>query len=127
MGANILWLNQLGINDIDTVGGKNTSLGEMIQNLDKLGVKVPGGFATTAHAYREFLKQEGHGKRINAILDQLDVGDIEKLIKAGAHPYPHYGMRHKLLNPQRFKKCPLNCRVKLTRISHQIDEPSLVL
>ncbi len=52
---NVIWLDQLGINDIDRVGGKNASLGEMIQNLGNLGVNVPGGFATTSDAYRGFL------------------------------------------------------------------------
>ena len=55
---NVIWLDQLGINDIDQVGGKNASLGEMIQNLAKLGVNVPGGFATTSDAYRSFLSHE---------------------------------------------------------------------
>lgn len=80
----IVWLNQLGINDIDHVGGKNASLGEMIQNLSNLGVKVPGGFATTSHAYREFLEHEGLGDRINAILETLDVDNIAELSKAGS-------------------------------------------
>jgi len=80
----IVWLNQLGINDIDHVGGKNASLGEMIQNLSNLGVKVPGGFATTSHAYREFLEHEGLGDRINAVLETLDVDNIAELSKAGS-------------------------------------------
>ena len=80
----IIWLDQLGINDIDQVGGKNASLGEMIGNLTNLGVKVPGGFATTSEAYREFLEQEGLGDRINAMLDDLDVDNILALGKAGA-------------------------------------------
>ena len=80
----IVWLNQLGINDIDHVGGKNASLGEMIQNLSNLGVKVPGGFATTSHAYREFLEHEGLGDRINATLETLDVDNIAELAKAGS-------------------------------------------
>ncbi len=84
MSKNIIWLDQLGINDIDKVGGKNASLGEMIQNLAHLGVQVPGGFATTAAAYRGFLKQEKLGDRINALLDVLDVDDIDALSKAGA-------------------------------------------
>ncbi len=84
MSKNIIWLDQLGINDIDKVGGKNASLGEMIQNLAHLGVKVPGGFATTADAYRGFLKQEKLGDRINAVLGKLDVDDIDALTKAGA-------------------------------------------
>ncbi len=80
----IIWLNQLGINDIDQVGGKNASLGEMIGNLTNLGVQVPGGFATTSEAYREFLEQEELGNRINAVLDTLDVDNILELGKAGA-------------------------------------------
>ena len=80
----IIWLNQLGINDIDQVGGKNASLGEMIGNLTNLGVKVPGGFATTSEAYQEFMLQEGLGNRINAVLDTLDVDNILELGKAGA-------------------------------------------
>ena len=84
MSKNIIWLDQLGINDIDKVGGKNASLGEMIQNLSHLGVQVPGGFATTADAYRGFLKQEKLGERINAVLDVLDVDDIDALTTAGA-------------------------------------------
>jgi pyruvate,water dikinase len=79
----IIWLNQLGINDIDQVGGKNASLGEMIGNLTNLGVKVPGGFATTSEAYREFLEHEGLGNRINEVLDNLDVDNILELGKAG--------------------------------------------
>ncbi len=84
MAKNIIWLDQLGINDIDKVGGKNASLGEMIQNLSHLGVQVPGGFATTADAYRGFLKQEKLGERINAVLDALDVDDIAALSQAGS-------------------------------------------
>ncbi len=80
---NIIWLDQLGINDIDEVGGKNASLGEMIQNLTNLGVKVPGGFATTSDAYRSFLAHENLGDRINALLDELDVDDLSALAKTG--------------------------------------------
>ena len=80
---NVIWLDQLGINDIDSVGGKNASLGEMIQNLGNLGVNVPGGFATTSDAYRGFLEHENLGNRINALLDQLDVDDLDALAKTG--------------------------------------------
>ena len=71
------------MNDVETVGGKNASLGEMISNLSNLGVSVPGGFATTAAAYREFLKSDDLGTRINAVLDSLDVDDIGALTAAG--------------------------------------------
>ncbi|MGH8325067.1 MAG: PEP/pyruvate-binding domain-containing protein, partial [Steroidobacteraceae bacterium] len=69
---------------VETVGGKNASLGEMIGSLTKLGVQVPGGFATTAHAYREFLKQGGLDARIRAELAGLDVDDVTKLAATGA-------------------------------------------
>ena len=80
---NVIWLDQLGINDIDKVGGKNASLGEMIQNLGKLGVNVPGGFATTSDAYRGFLEHENLGNRINALLDELDVDNLDDLARTG--------------------------------------------
>ncbi|MEB8432285.1 phosphoenolpyruvate synthase [Cocleimonas sp. KMM 6892] len=80
---NVIWLDQLGINDIESVGGKNASLGEMIQNLGNLGVNVPGGFATTADAYRGFLEHEDLGNRINALLDELDVDNLEDLARTG--------------------------------------------
>ena len=83
MNKYVIWLDQLGIGDIEEVGGKNASLGEMIRNLASLGVKVPGGFATTAHAYREFLAHDGLGDRINARLDALDVDNIADLTSAG--------------------------------------------
>lgn len=55
----VLWYNQLGMNDVDRVGGKNASLGEMITNLSGMGVSVPNGFATTADAFNQFLDQSG--------------------------------------------------------------------
>jgi len=72
------------MHDVETVGGKNASLGEMIGSLAALGVQVPGGFATTAHAYREFLRQGGLDERIRAELASLDVDDVEKLAATGA-------------------------------------------
>jgi len=79
----VIKLDELGMNDVETVGGKNASLGEMIRNLSNLGVTVPGGFATTAAAYRDFLKADGLDKRIKGILDDLDVDDIAALTSAG--------------------------------------------
>ncbi|WIX34822.1 phosphoenolpyruvate synthase [Salinicola sp. JS01] len=79
----IITFDQLGMGDVERVGGKNASLGEMISNLADAGVTVPGGFATTAHAYREFLKHEGLNDRINAELATLDVDDTETLAKVG--------------------------------------------
>jgi len=75
---------RLGRHDVDTVGGKNSSLGEMIGSLAQAGVRVPGGFATTAHAYREFLAQGGLDERIRKELANLDVDDVEKLAATGA-------------------------------------------
>jgi len=80
----ILEFDQLTINDVERVGGKNASLGEMIGNLTALGVSVPNGFATTADAYREFLATDDLDKRINARLDSLDVDNISELTSAGA-------------------------------------------
>ena len=76
-------LSELGMEDVEIVGGKNASLGEMISNLNELGVTVPGGFATTSAAYREFLSNGGLGKKINGVLDNLDVDDIPALTEAG--------------------------------------------
>ncbi|QOR38704.1 phosphoenolpyruvate synthase [Billgrantia diversa] len=80
----ILWFDQLGMDDVERVGGKNASLGEMISNLSGAGVTVPGGFATTAHAYREFLAHEGLNERINQALARLDVDDVAELSRVGA-------------------------------------------
>src|SRR5512146_2778224 len=80
----VIPFERLGMGDLDRVGGKNASLGEMIGSLAKLGVHVPGGFATTAHAFREFLEQDGLGARIRAELAALDVDDVTRLAAAGA-------------------------------------------
>jgi pyruvate,water dikinase len=79
----VLKLDQLGMGDVETVGGKNASLGEMISNLGNLGVEVPGGFATTATAYRDFLAADGLDSRIHALLAELDVDDVDALAIAG--------------------------------------------
>ncbi len=84
MDPYVIKLNELGMQDVEVVGGKNASLGEMISNLSNLGVTVPGGFATTAAAYREFLSADGLDKQINSWLDALDVDDIEALTATGA-------------------------------------------
>ena len=84
MEALVIPFEQLRMTDVDQVGGKNSSLGEMISQLANTGVRVPGGFATTAHAYRVFLAQSGLDARINAVLDALDVEDVNALVKAGA-------------------------------------------
>ncbi len=76
--------SQLGRHDVADVGGKNSSLGEMISNLAQLGVSVPDGFATTAEAYRDFLAHEGLAGRIKQELDALDVDDVARLAETGA-------------------------------------------
>ncbi|MFR0674701.1 phosphoenolpyruvate synthase [Enterobacterales bacterium AW_CKDN230030176-1A_HGKHYDSX7] len=80
----VVSLDKLGVHDVEHVGGKNASLGEMISNLAGAGVSVPGGFATTAQAYRDFLEQSGLNDRIHAALDALDVDDIAALTQTGA-------------------------------------------
>ena len=83
MKPQIIWFKQLGINDIDAVGGKNASLGEMISHLSGLGIKVPDGFATTADAFRHFLRQQDLDKRIAARLETLNTNDVLALVDAG--------------------------------------------
>ncbi|ENO98656.1 phosphoenolpyruvate synthase [Thauera phenylacetica B4P] len=79
----VIPFNELRMSDVEKVGGKNASLGEMISQLPS-SVRVPGGFATTAEAYREFLAHDGLADRINAALDALDVDDVDTLAKTGA-------------------------------------------
>lgn len=79
----VLWYNGLGMNDVDRVGGKNASLGEMISNLSNMGVSVPNGYATTADAFRDFMAQSGLHDKIHAVLDTLDVDDVDTLAKTG--------------------------------------------
>ena len=80
----ILWYQDLGMGDVGLVGGKNASLGEMISNLANAGVQVPGGFATTADAFNEFLKTSGVEDKIYQLLDELDVDDVNALAAAGS-------------------------------------------
>jgi len=84
MTSLILDLATLRMSDVASVGGKNASLGEMISQLGATGVRVPGGFATTSRAYREFLAQGRLDERIAGRLDRLDVNDVTALAKAGA-------------------------------------------
>lgn len=79
----IIWFENLKMGDVDQVGGKNASLGEMISGLADAGVSVPGGFATTAHAFREFLRHNRLAERIDPLLQQLDVSDVTALAEAG--------------------------------------------
>ena len=71
-GKNVIWFENLRMTDVEQVGGKNASLGEMISQLAEKGVRVPGGFATTAEAYRAFLSHNGLNERISAALAELD-------------------------------------------------------
>ncbi|MCL2344805.1 MAG: phosphoenolpyruvate synthase, partial [Desulfobulbus sp.] len=80
----VIPFEKLRMTDVEQVGGKNASLGEMISQLADTGVRVPGGFATTAHAYRIFLAQSGLDQKINAALDALDVDDVNALARTGA-------------------------------------------
>ncbi|MCH8895171.1 MAG: phosphoenolpyruvate synthase [Proteobacteria bacterium] len=80
----IIKLDQLGMDDVELVGGKNASLGEMIGHLSGLGVSVPGGFATTAHAYRDFLSADGLDGKIARELSGLDIDDVSALADCGA-------------------------------------------
>jgi pyruvate,water dikinase len=80
----VLPFNALGRGDADVVGGKNSSLGEMLRSLGSLGVDVPDGFATTVHAFRDFLRADGLDGRIAALLRGLDVDDIAALTRTGA-------------------------------------------
>ncbi|MFN3018701.1 phosphoenolpyruvate synthase [Vibrio coralliilyticus] len=83
MQKNTLWFNSLSMEDVDKVGGKNASLGEMVSNLSNAGVSVPNGFATTSYAFNQFLDYEGLDERIHQLLDELDVEDVEALRKTG--------------------------------------------
>lgn len=83
-GKNVIWFENLRMTDVEQVGGKNASLGEMISQLAEKGVRVPGGFATTAEAYRAFLSHNGLNERISAALAGLDVDDVAELARVGA-------------------------------------------
>ncbi|PIV32801.1 MAG: phosphoenolpyruvate synthase [Lysobacterales bacterium CG02_land_8_20_14_3_00_62_12] len=84
MSELVLWLDQVRLTDLHRVGGKNASLGEMIGHLAGLGVSVPGGFATTAAAFKSFIAQSGLGDRITARLAALDIEDVAALTAAGS-------------------------------------------
>ncbi len=83
MSQNVIWFENLRMTDVESVGGKNASLGEMISQLANKGVRVPSGLATTAAAYRAFLAHEGLADRISAALAALDVDDVTELARVG--------------------------------------------
>ena len=80
----VIWFDELRMADVSSVGGKNASLGEMISQLSDAGVRVPGGFATTANAYRDFLAHHGLAQRIETTLAGLDTEDVKALAATGA-------------------------------------------
>ena len=83
MTESVKWFSALGMNDLEEVGGKNASLGEMISNLASANVRVPDGFATTAHAFREFIAQSGLAGRITGLMEGLDSDDVDALARVG--------------------------------------------
>ena len=83
MSKNLIWFDKLGLNDIEQVGGKNASLGEMICQLANTDVNVPGGFATTADAFRNFLSENKLTEKIKQRLSSLDVANVVELAKVG--------------------------------------------
>ena len=83
MSQNVIWFENLRMTDVERVGGKNASLGEMISQLTEKGVRVPTGFATTAEAYRTFLAHNGLSERISQALAALDVNDVTELARVG--------------------------------------------
>ncbi|MGV9193798.1 phosphoenolpyruvate synthase [Microbacterium sp. MC2] len=82
--SSILWFDEIGMGDLAQVGGKNASLGEMVSHLSDLGVRVPGGFATTADAYRSFLAADGLYERIKDAVEAIDVEDVTELARVGS-------------------------------------------
>ena len=83
MSENVRWFAELGLADLEQVGGKNSSLGEMVSNLASAGVRVPDGFATTADAYRRFIGDTGLAEKITGLLDGLDTDDVRRLAEVG--------------------------------------------
>jgi pyruvate,water dikinase len=81
--STIVWFSDLSLSDLDQVGGKNASLGEMVRNLTSADIRVPDGFATTADAYRRFISDGGLAEMINAELAALDTEDVEQLAAVG--------------------------------------------
>ncbi|MDN4175158.1 phosphoenolpyruvate synthase [Nocardioides sp. SOB77] len=94
--SNVRWFSDLGLSDLEEVGGKNSSLGEMVSQLADLGVRVPDGFATTAGAFHRFIGETGLAERIAGLLDGLDTDDVRRLAEVGreireavvAQPFP---------------------------------------
>ncbi len=83
MSSNVVWFADIGLADLETVGGKNSSLGEMVRELSSAGVRVPDGFATTAEAYRRFIGETGLAEMISGELRDLDTDDVQRLAEVG--------------------------------------------
>src|SRR3712207_6691144 len=83
MSSNVVWFADLGLADLEQVGGKNSSLGEMVRNLASAGVRVPDGFATTADAYRRFVGEGELAELITSELAGLDSDDVRQLAEVG--------------------------------------------
>ena len=81
--SNVLLLNQVGINDINLVGGKNASLGEMLQHLTKIGINIPAGFVITVNAYNQFTSHNALDSVIRSIISEIDFANLESLRRAG--------------------------------------------
>ena len=76
-------LHEVGLHDLDKVGGKNASLGEMLQNLAQLGIRIPGGFIITVSAYRHFITENKLDESIHSIINNINFDDIESLRRGG--------------------------------------------
>lgn len=83
MSRYIKWFKELGIGDVELVGGKNASLGEMYQNLTTKGIRVPNGFAVTAEAYKHILDTNGAWEKLKAKLSQFDPNNVKQLQRTG--------------------------------------------
>ena len=80
---NYFWFDEINMNDISVVGGKNASLGEMISKLSEIDVEIPFGFATTAEAFRDFISRNNLDSEINSLLENVDVDNVSDLQKVG--------------------------------------------
>ncbi|HEU0111480.1 MAG TPA: phosphoenolpyruvate synthase [Flavisolibacter sp.] len=116
MSTNIVQLNKVGMNDLDLVGGKNASLGEMLQNLTKLGVNIPGGFVITVNAYQEFIRYNNLDEKIRALVKQIDYASVESLRRAGLE------IRNSIRNgrfPSALSQEIIDCYYQLSKVYNQ--------
>ncbi len=111
MNEYLLWFDAVGMGDVERVGGKNASLGEMISQLTQLGVKVPKGFATTAAAYQDFLRESGLTESIKDALSGLDIDDVTALASTGA------GIRRSIVEAG----LPARLRAEITQAYEQMQ------